>query len=130
MAAALSSANRPDDAPPNGKMSFLEHLDDLRKRIIYSCVALAAGMAMAFTFMDRLAAFVLAPTHRALPPGSDLIFTRPTEGLAVGLNIALIAGLVLSAPVIMIQVWLFIAPALYANEKTLVIPFVALTAVR
>jgi sec-independent protein translocase protein TatC len=86
-------------------------------------------MAIAFAFMGKLAGFVLAPTHRALPPGSDLIFTRPTEGIAVYLNVALIAGLILSAPVIMYQVWLFIAPALYANEKKLVIPFVALTAV-
>jgi sec-independent protein translocase protein TatC len=109
-------------------MSFLDHLEDLRKRIIYSGIALLTGMAIAFGFMGQLAAFVLAPTRRALPPGSELIFTRPSETFAVALDIALIAGLVMAAPVIMYQVWLFVAPALYANEKKFAIPFVALTA--
>lgn len=110
-------------------MSFLEHLEDLRKRIIYSGIAVLTGMAIAFGFMGQLAAFVLAPTRRALPPGSELIFTRPSETLTVALDIALIAGLVMAAPVIMYQVWLFVAPALYANEKKFAVPFVALAAV-
>lgn len=110
-------------------MSFLEHLEDLRKRIIYSCIALGAGMAISFGFMSSLVSFVFAPTMRALPPGTELISSRPTEGFAVYLDIALMAGLILAAPVIMYQVWLFVVPALYANEKKLVVPFVALTAV-
>jgi sec-independent protein translocase protein TatC len=110
-------------------MSFLEHLEDLRKRIIHSCIALGVGMAVAFPFMKDLASFVLAPTLHILPPGVDMVAGRPTEMFAVSLDIALMAGLVLAAPVIMYQVWLFIVPALYANEKKFVIPFVALTAV-
>ena len=110
-------------------MSFLDHLDDLRKRIIYSCIALGAGMAMSFAFMDRLVSFVLAPTLRALPRGTELIASRPTEGLSVYLDIALMAGLVLAAPVIMFQIWLFVVPALYAHEKKFVVPFVTLAAV-
>jgi sec-independent protein translocase protein TatC len=109
-------------------MSFLEHLDDLRTRIIHSCIALAVGMAISFAFMDRLASFVFAPTMRALPVGSELITSRPTEGLTVYFDIALMAGLVLAAPVIMYQVWLFVMPALYANEKKFVIPFIVLAA--
>lgn len=85
-------------------------------------------MAVAFAFMGQLRDFVLAPTRRMLPPGRDLIFTRPSEGFAVTLDIALIAGLVLAAPAIMYQVWLFVAPALYAHEKKFVVPFVLLTA--
>jgi sec-independent protein translocase protein TatC len=84
-------------------------------------------MVIGFAFMGRLLDFVLAPTRRILPPGSDLIFTRPSEGFGVQLDIALMAGLILAAPVIMYQVWLFVAPALYANEKKFVIPFVLLT---
>jgi sec-independent protein translocase protein TatC len=133
MTAAFSSAQHPadNDDPDNGsggRMSFLDHLEDLRKRIIYSGIALLTGMAIAFGFMGQLAAFVLAPTRRALPPGSELIFTRPSETFAVALDIALMAGLVLAAPVIMYQVWLFVAPALYANERRFAVPFVALTA--
>lgn len=110
-------------------MSFLEHLEDLRKRIIYSCIALGAGMAISFGFMDRLVSFVFAPTRQALPIGTALISSRPTEGLSVYFDIALMAGLVVAAPAIMYQVWLFVVPALYANEKKFVVPFVALTAV-
>ena len=76
MSAAVSTARRPrkeDDREPanGGTMSFLEHLEDLRKRLIYSCIALATGMAIAFGFMDRLATFVFAPTMRALPAGAE-----------------------------------------------------------
>jgi sec-independent protein translocase protein TatC len=73
--------------------------------------------------------FVFEPTFAALPPGSELIFSRPTENITIYLDIAFMAGLVLAAPVIMYQVWLFVAPALYANEKKFAIPFVALTAI-
>lgn len=110
-------------------MSFLDHLEDLRKRIIHACIALIAGMAISFSVMDRLVSFVFAPTMRALPPGTELISSRPTEGIAVYFDIALMAGLVLAAPFIMYQVWLFVVPALYANEKKLVIPFIALAAI-
>ena len=110
-------------------MSFLEHLEDLRKRIIYSCIGLGACMAVAFGFMGDLASFVLAPTRRVLPPGIELISSRPTETFAVSLDIAMMAGLVLAAPFIMYQVWLFVVPALYANEKKFVIPFVAMAAI-
>jgi sec-independent protein translocase protein TatC len=133
MSAALSTARRPDhdhrDDEAGGTMSFLEHLEDFRKRLIYSCIALGIGMGTSFAFMDRLVSFVLAPTLRALPRGTELISSRPTEGLSVYLDIALMAGLVLAAPVIMFQVWLFVVPALYAHEKKLVIPFVTLAAV-
>lgn len=110
-------------------MSFLEHLEDLRKRLIYSCVALGVGMAISLAFMDRLVSFVFAPTRQALPLGTELISSRPTEGFAVYFDIALMAGLIIAAPVIMHQVWLFVVPALYANEKKFVVPFMVLTAI-
>ena len=110
-------------------MSFLEHLEDLRLRIIYSGIALVVGMIVAFAFMEPLSAFVFAPTFETLPAGSDLIYSRPTEGIAVYMDIALMAGLILAAPVIMYQVWLFVAPALYATEKKFVIPFLALSTI-
>ena len=134
MTAALSTARRPrrDDEPDDasgGMMSFLEHLEDLRKRIIYACIALGVGMAISLAFMDRLVAFVFAPTKRALPLGTELISSRPTEGIAVYFDIAMMAGLVVAAPFIMYQVWLFVVPALYANEKKFVVPFTVLTAI-
>jgi sec-independent protein translocase protein TatC len=108
-------------------MGFLEHLDELRTRVIRSCIALGVGMLVAFLFVDRLATFVLAPTLRMLPPGTALIFTKPGEGFSFYLDIALIGGGVLAAPFVMYQVWRFIAPGLYAKEKRLAVPFVVLT---
>jgi sec-independent protein translocase protein TatC len=122
-------AEPPDDHPAEGAMGFLEHLEELRKRIIRSCIAIGVGMVVAFMFVDRIATFVLAPTVRMLPPGTSLIFTRPGEAFSFYLDIALIGGVVLAAPFVMYQVWRFIAPGLYANEKRYVIPFVVLTTV-
>src|SRR5205814_1479029 len=73
--------------------------------------------------------FVLAPTYRALPAGSELVFIRPGEAFSFDMNVAFIAGFVIAAPFVMYQVWLFIAPGLYAKEKKLAIPFVLLATV-
>jgi sec-independent protein translocase protein TatC len=89
--------------------------------------AIAAGMAFAFIFVDRIADFVEASVS-ALPNGTALIFIRPGEAFFY-LDLALIGGIVLAAPFVTYQVWGFIAPGLCAKEKRLVIPFLALTAV-
>jgi len=116
-----------DDELQGGKMGFLEHLDELRKRLIRACIALAIGMLVAFAFVERIADFVLQPTLRMLPPGSALIITKPGENFSFYLDVAFIGGLVLAAPFIMFQVWRFIAPGLRASEKKLAVPFVALS---
>ena len=118
-----------DDESPDGKMGFLDHLDELRTRIIRSLIAIAAGMLVAFFFVDRIGRFVLAPTLRVLPPGTTLIYTRAGEGLSFYMDVALIGGVVLAAPFVMYQVWRFIAPGLYAKEKKFAVPFVVLTTV-
>jgi sec-independent protein translocase protein TatC len=116
----------PDDDVPEGTMGFLEHLDELRTRIIRSCIALAIGMLVAFAFIGRIADFVLGPTLRTLPPSTDLIMTRFGEGLSFYMDLALLGGVVLAAPFVTYQVWRFIAPGLYAREKRLVVPFIIL----
>ena len=110
-------------------MGFLEHLDELRKRIIRSGIAIGAGMAIAFFFVDRIAAFILAPTLRVLPQGTELIYTRSGEAMSFLLDVAFIGGLLLAAPFVTYQLWLFIAPALYANEKKFALPVIALASV-
>jgi sec-independent protein translocase protein TatC len=130
MAAAAARAYQlPPEEPEHGtgKMSLLEHLQELRKRLIRCCIAVALGMAIAFVWIDQIVSFVLAPARAALPSGSTLIFTQPAEAFALYINVALIAGAVLASPVIMWQVWRFIAPGLYAGEKKLAVPFVLLT---
>ena len=109
-------------------MGFLEHLDELRRRLIRALIALGAGMAVAFVFLDRIADFVLGPTVRALPAGTKLVTTGAGEGFAFYLDLALIGGVVLAAPFITYQVWRFVAPGLYARETRLVIPVLAMAA--
>jgi sec-independent protein translocase protein TatC len=131
MAAALTkhTPEAPDDDPSDSRMGFLDHLDELRTRIIRSLIAVGVGMLVSFLFIDRLARFVLAPTLRMLPPGTTLIYTKAGEGISFYMDVALIGGVVLSAPLVMYQVWRFIAPGLYTNEKKFAIPFVVLTTV-
>src|SRR5436190_3661890 len=110
-----------------GKMSFLEHLDELRKRILYAIYAVGAGVVLTFWFHQQLYDFIMQPTIRQLPEGSHLIYTQPGEAFSLHIQISLIAGIVVASPIIMYQVWRFIAPGLYAKEKRLAFPFVALT---
>jgi sec-independent protein translocase protein TatC len=83
-------------------------------------------MAVAWFFVDRISSFILGPTLSVLPAGERLVLVRPGEGFAFDLDIALIGGCVLATPLVMYQVWRFIAPGLYAREKRFAIPFVIL----
>jgi sec-independent protein translocase protein TatC len=118
-----------DDPLVGGKMSFLEHLDELRKRIVRACIAIAVGVVLTFAFIQKIFDFLLAPTRSALPPGVKLIYTQPGEAFSLYVTVALIAGVVVAAPFIMYQVWMFIAPGLYSNEKRMAIPFVLFTTI-
>ena len=117
------------DAGGSGKMSFLEHLDELRKRIVRSLLALCGGVAIAAFFIDELYAFVMLPLRNMLRPGETMIYTYPTEAFMLYIRIALIAGLLIAAPLIFWQVWLFVAPALYSKERRYAIPFVVLSSI-
>lgn len=113
-----------DDESPGGKMSFLEHLDELRRRIIHACLGIAVGVLVGFLFIDRIFNFLLAPAKQALPPGATLIYTQPGEAFSLYITVSLIFGTIIAAPYIMYQVWMFIAPGLYSNEKRFAVPFV------
>ena len=125
---ALETSPEEDDAP-GGKMSFLEHLDEFRKRLVRSCIYIAIGVAATFWWIDPIFNFLLRPTRAALPEGVKLIYTQPGEAFGLYITIALISGVVVAAPFIMWQVWMFIAPGLYSNEKRWALPFVFLTTV-
>ena len=108
-------------------MGFLEHLDELRTRLIRSVVALAAGMGAAFFFRNQIARFVLGPVERALSPGTGLV-AGLTEGFSFSIDLALIGGVILAAPFVTYQIWRFAAPGLYARERHLVAPLLLLSA--
>src|SRR5215211_7859844 len=92
-----------------GRMSFLEHLQELRKRIINACLGIAVGIGASFFFIQTIYDFMTAPAIATLPEGSKLIYTQPTEAFSLYITISLISGAVLAAPFIMYQVWMFIA---------------------
>lgn len=112
-----------EEEPAEGRMTFLEHLDELRKRITHAVVALFLGFLLAFTVIEQIWIFVFARLTAQVPDGK-LIFTEPGEAFFLYLKMAAVAGILLSSPYVMYQVWLFIAPGLYANEKKLAVPFV------
>ena len=114
---------------PGGKMSFLEHLDELRKRIVNSVLAVGVGILVGFAFIQPIFNFLLAPTRSVLPPGCKMIYTQPGEAFGMYVTVSLIAGVGPRAPYVMYQVWMFIAPGLYAKEKRMAIPFVLFTTI-
>ena len=118
-----------DDAPEEsgGKMSFLDHLDELRRRLMWALGAVVLGFGIACAFYQQLFNFVIDPMRAMLPAGQNLIYTEPTEALMLYVKIAVIAGILIASPGVMAQVWLFVAPGLYSHEKKLAIPFIALS---
>ena len=105
-------------------MSLMEHLDELRKRIVRSAIFLALGFVAAWAFHDRFVGFIQAPLNHI---GKTLVFTHPMDPLNLDLQVSLVAGAILASPFILYQVWMFIAPGLYQKEKRFVIPFMAAT---
>jgi sec-independent protein translocase protein TatC len=112
-----------DDDGAGARMSFLEHLDELRKRLIYSVYSLVAGCAVAFLFVGRIQTAIWMPLFNELQ-GTKFMYTSGFEPFMLTMKIGALAGLMLAAPLIIYQLWLFIAPGLYANEKKYAIPFV------
>lgn len=105
------------------EMPFLDHLEELRKRLIWSLVALTICAVLGFFVVTELDVIgVLSrPFHLALP-GQVLLFTSPTTPVVVTFKLAFVVGLILALPMIAYQAWAFFAPALYEHERRLVIP--------
>ena len=104
-----------------GKMSFLEHLGELRTRIVWSLIPTAVGLIVAFRFSDRILQFVRRPLDRA---NVQLVALTPTEGFWTSMKISMVMGVILAMPVILWQVWAFIAPGLHKHERRFAGPFV------
>ncbi len=112
------------------KMTFLEHLDELRKRLVISVASVGVGCVIAFAFVRQIYDFVMGPLNALLPTKeSRFIYTEATEAFLLYMKMALIVGVMIAMPVILWQVWLFVAPGLYQKEKKLAIPFIVLSTV-
>src|SRR5574341_2409823 len=98
--------------PVSESMPFLEHLGELRTRIMWSLVAILVGLGISLTFTDRLMKFVRRPFDVAAP-GQKLVFVAPTEAFWVYMKVALIGGIILAMPMILYQFCAFVATGLY-----------------
>lgn len=110
-----------EDTDGSSRMSFLEHLEELRKRIIYSVYAILGGCALSFFFATRLTNYLQKYLTQM---GGKLIYTEFTGGFFFYFKVGALSGLILAIPVVLWQFWMFIAPGLYQKEKKVVFPFV------
>ncbi len=111
-------------------MSFFEHLEELRQRILRSILGLLIGTGICFYFSDNIYAWLARPltqTLKELGQPDKLIYTNPIDPFNLYLKLSVVAGVFLSSPYILYQIWLFISPGLYKHEKRYVFPFVFLT---
>src|SRR5687768_6697896 len=106
------------------KMGFLDHLEELRRRLLISLIAVAVGFLACWAFAETIFGYLQMPLTRFLPPGDKLAFTRLTAPFFLYMKVAFFAGLFVAAPVILLQLWLFIAPGLYKKERRLAAPFI------
>lgn len=109
---------------------LLDHLIELRTRVIRALLALAVGFGVCLYFADDILGLLVLPLKQAFPEGQgQLIFTKLPEVFFVELKVALFAGFMVSFPVIANQLWAFVAPGLYAREKKAFLPFLIATPV-
>jgi len=111
-------------------MGFLDHLEELRKRIIYSIISVAVGFGICWWKVERIYDIMQRPIIDALRANGmaeKLVYLNPTEPFNLYLKIAALAGLFLTSPFVLYQVWMFISPGLYRKEKRYVVPFMVST---
>lgn len=126
-ATASSDQGNPEPLPA---MGFLDHLEELRRRIVYSIAAVALGFFACWWKVEKIYDIMQRPIMDALRNNGmseKLVYLNPTEPFNLYLKIAALAGLFLTSPFVLYQVWMFISPGLYRNEKRYVVPFMVST---
>src|SRR5579862_7062583 len=127
---AAASQSGEDEKESMPTMGFLDHLEELRKRIVYSVISVAAGAGLCWGYRERIYGIMQRPIMKALKDNGmseRLVYLNPTEPFNLYLKIAALAGLFLTSPFVLYQVWMFISPGLYRNEKRYVVPFMVST---
>ncbi len=112
------------ETPEDGKLPLISHLEELKMRLIRSLIALGIGFFVCYTLKDYLFQIITRPLVKVLPDGAHLIFISPPEAFITYIKIAFYFGLFISSPYILLQVWKFVSPGLYDNEKKHIVPFV------
>lgn len=116
--------------PHAQSMSLLDHLEELRKRIIFSVIGVVVGFVSCWSFADRIFGLMQQPIIQALRHhglGGGLVYLNPTEPFNLYLEVGFVGGLFVASPFVFYQLWLFIAPGLYRKEKRYVLPFLIST---
>jgi sec-independent protein translocase protein TatC len=121
----VSKADDIDDK----KMPLIEHLVELRQRLLYSILAFLGAFVVAYYFHQPIFNFLVEPLNRVFEgqEGRRMIFTAPTEAFFTYIKVAFFAACAISFPIVANQIWLFVAPGLYRNEKDAFLPFLAAT---
>ena len=109
------------------KMPLTDHLEELRTRFIRILAALGIGFVLCFLVKERIFTIISYPLVGVMPEGGSMIFTSLPEAFFTYLKVSLLAGILLAAPVILFEFWMFVAPGLYRNEKKLLFPIVIIS---
>ncbi len=123
LAPEASSPEPEEQEVESGKMTFLEHLDELRKRLVRIVAYLGIGFIACWVFSRRIYHFITLPILKWLPTGDKLVYTSVTVPFTLYMKVAFIAGVFLTVPFTLYEIWKFIAPGLYRKEKKYVVPF-------
>jgi sec-independent protein translocase protein TatC len=111
------------------EMTFLEHLEDLRKRLWYSFVAIIIAVIPAYAFSKDVYKLLTLPVMQFLPEGEKLAVLRLPEAFMLYIKVSFLTALFFISPFVFYQIWLFVAPGLYKKEKKYVVPFVVFTSI-
>ncbi|MDR3555879.1 MAG: twin-arginine translocase subunit TatC [Syntrophobacteraceae bacterium] len=108
------------------KMPLFQHLEELRSRILICGLAIGVGFVLCYFFKERVFDLFIMPWVKALPAGQPykLIYTVPYEAFLAEMEVSFIMGTILAAPVLLWQIWRFVAPGLYANERKYILPVI------
>jgi sec-independent protein translocase protein TatC len=117
-------------APGDGeRVSFITHLEELRSRLVRASLAILVGFGVCYWQVQPIFHWIVKPLRDVLPGESPLVMLKLTEAFMTYLKLALWAGLLVASPVVLYQIWAFIAPGLYRNEKRLIAPLVVVSTI-
>ncbi len=105
------------------KASFLSHLQELRKRLIFCIITVAVAFTVTYNFKEKVLEFLMVPFVTVMPSGSSFVFTALTEAFITYFKISVVTALFLSSPIILYHFWRFVSPGLYEKERRYVYPF-------
>ena len=129
MKKSVNSDNATDNKILSSSMSVIEHLDELRKRILYSIVSIFIAFIISWAYSKKIFEYIVKPAIIYLNPNGKLSFFTIPEPFILYMKVAFVTSLFLSSPFVLTQLWLFISPGLYKKEKIYAIPFIFFTAI-